>query len=377
MIYVDNAATSFPKPQQVYDEVMNCMETYCANPGRSSHDMAIKAASKIMEAREGIRELFNISSVLNVIFTSNATEALNIGIKGTLKKGDHVISTILEHNSVLRPLNKLASQGVQLTLVGADEDGYINPNHLRKEIRKNTKLIVVNHVSNVTGTIQRIKEIGKIAREHGIIFMVDASQSAGAISIDVERDNIDILAFSGHKGLFGTQGTGGIYIRDEGIIDSFKEGGTGSSSNSMKQPEFLPDKFESGTLNTPGIAGLNEGIKFIKSIGRRNIQQKEEDLLTYLIEEISKMSYVKIYGGISTKNRGAVLSLNVDGYDSSEVGYILNKKGIAVRTGYHCAALIHGILGTTQVGTVRISPGYFNTYEEMEDIIKVLREIRK
>ncbi len=372
MIYLDNAATSFPKPSEVYDQVLNCMKNYCANPGRGSHDMSVKSALKIMEAREEICELFNIPSPLNLIFTSNATEALNISIKGALKRGDHVISTVIEHNSVLRPLHSLFEDGVEVTLVGVDKSGYINFNDIKKEIKKNTKMIIINHTSNVLGTIQDIKSIGRLSKENGIIFMVDASQSAGVIPIDVENDHIDLLAFPGHKGLFGPQGTGGLFIRDGIKLRNFKEGGTGSNSHFMVQPDFVPDQFESGTLNTPGIAGLCEGVKFIKRIGLDNIRKYEEELLWYLLEQIKKLSYVKIYGSDCKKQRSAVISLNVDGIDASIVGEQLNERGIAVRTGYHCAPLIHDVIGTEYAGTVRVSPGYFNTFEDIEKLVEAI-----
>lgn len=377
MIYLDNAATSFPKPQQVYDEVLNCMKNYAANPGRSSHDMAIEAESKIMETREEISMLFNIKNPLNIVFTSNATEALNIGIKGVLKKGKHVISTIIEHNSVLRPLSSMSRNGVEVTFLGVNQEGYVDLKAIKKAIKKNTKAIVINHASNVLGTIQHIQEIGKIAKEAGVIFIVDASQSAGVIPIDVVRDNIDILAFPGHKGLFGPPGTGGLYLRKGITLSCYTEGGTGSQSNLINQPDFLPDRFESGTRNTPGIAGLGEGIKFIKKVGIENIKKHENMLVEHLVGELRKIPEIIIYGGINYKNRGSVVSINIEGIDSSEVGYLLNKKGIAVRTGYHCAPLIHPIIGTVNRGTVRISPGYFNTLENIDELIKAVTYIIK
>lgn len=377
MIYLDNAATSFPKPMKVYEEVLNCMKNYGANPGRASHDMAFKSALKIMEAREVICELFNIPSIFNVIFTSNATEALNIGIKGVIEKGDHVISTVIEHNSVLRPLNSLKEMDVEVTLVKVDKLGYVNPQDIKKEIRKNTKMIVVNHCSNVLGSVQDIDSIGKIAKENEIIFMVDGSQSAGVIPIDVEKYNIDILAFPGHKGLFGPQGTGGLFIRENVNLKPFKEGGTGSNSHFMIQPDFMPDKFESGTLNTPGIAGLCEGIKFIKEIGIDNIKKFEMELLSQIIYEFRKLPYVKVYGSNSIEERSAVISFNIDGVDASIVGEKLNEYGIAVRTGYHCAPLIHEVINTEYVGTVRVSPGYFNTYYDIERLVEAITLIYK
>ncbi|WP_346877015.1 aminotransferase class V-fold PLP-dependent enzyme [Clostridium sp. UBA5712] len=377
MIYLDNAATSFPKPPVVYEEMLNCMKNYCANPGRGSHDMSVKSALKIMETRVGICELFNIPSPLNLIFTSNATEALNISIKGALKRGDHVISTVIEHNSVLRPLHSLNEGGVEITLVGVDKAGYVNFKDIKKEIKGSTKMIIINHASNVLGTIQDIESIGRLSKENGIIFMVDVSQSAGVIPIDVENNHIDLLAFPGHKGLLGPQGTGGLFIRDGIKLRNFKEGGTGSNSHFMVQPDFIPDQFESGTLNTPGIAGLCEGIKFIKRIGIDNIRKCEEELTGYLLEEIKKLSYVKIYGSDSKKQRSAVISLNIDGIDASIVGEQLNENEIALRTGYHCAPLIHGVIGTEYAGTVRVSPGYFNTFEDIEKLVEAIKMIYK
>lgn len=377
MIYLDNAATSFPKPSKVYEEVINCMKNYCANPGRGSHNMAIKSAMKIMEGRNLLSEIFNIKNPLNIVFTSNATEALNIAIKGVLKKGDHVISTVIEHNSVLRPLNSLARLGVEVTLISSDKAGFVNILDIKEEIKLNTKAIIVNHASNVLGSIQDIYSIGKIAKRYGIIFIVDASQSAGTINIDVEKDNIDLLAFSGHKGLLGPQGTGGLYIREGLKLKVLKEGGTGSSSNSMTQPDELPDRFESGTLNTPGIAGLCAGLSFIRKIGIDNIYKEEMKFMEQLMFELKSLPFIKIYGSTSLKNRTAVLSFNIEGIDASIVGEELNKSAIAVRTGYHCAALIHKIIGTEYMGTVRISPGCFNTHKDIDDLIKSIIEIYK
>ena len=377
MIYLDNAATSFPKPSKVYDEVMRCMKSYCSNPGRASHDMALESSLKVMEGRELISKLFSIESPLNIIFTSNATEALNIGIKGILNRGDHVISTVIEHNSVLRPLKTISKLGVEVTLVSCDKAGFVNPVDIKDEIKSNTKAIIINHASNVLGSVQDINTIGKIAKKYGIILMVDASQSAGSVDINVKRDNIDLLAFPGHKGLLGPQGTGGLYVREGLSLKTIKEGGTGSSSNSMNQPFELPDKLESGTLNTPGIAGLCEGIKFIKKIGVANIYKEEMLLMEQLLKELNKLSFIKVYGSKSLNNSLSVLSFNIDGIDASRVGEELNEVGIAVRTGYHCAALIHKVIGTEYLGTVRVSPGCFNTSNDIEELVKNLIKIYK
>jgi cysteine desulfurase family protein len=375
MIYLDNAATTFPKPPKVYDEVLNCMRNYAANPGRSSHEMALTADLKIFETREILKDFINAPNAMNIVFTKNATESLNIAIKGVLKNGDHVISTQIEHNSVLRPLTSVAAKGVEITLLPVDTNGYLDTETIENNIKKNTKLILVNHASNVLGTLQDIGKIGLIAKNHGIIFMVDASQSIGVIPIDVIKNNIDILAFPGHKGLLAPQGVGGLYISQEIYVDSLCQGGTGSMSESVLQPDFLPDKFESGTLNTPGIVGLSEGIKFINKESIEKIRTHEYRLINFLIEELKKLSYVKIYGDCNYKNKVAVLSFNIDGFDCSEVGSILNQNGIAVRTGYHCAPMIHKIIGTEYIGTIRVSPGYFNTFHDIEILLNTIKKI--
>ncbi|MBC8059134.1 MAG: aminotransferase class V-fold PLP-dependent enzyme [Clostridiaceae bacterium] len=375
MIYLDNAATTFPKPDKVYEEMFDYMKTYAANPGRGAHDMSIIASTKVLETRQLIGNLFNIEDPFNIIFTSNTTDSLNIAIKGILKKGDHVITTVLEHNSVLRPLNKLKSNEVTTTFLGMDENGNISLSMLKRSIRKKTKAIIINHASNVIGTIQDIEKIGEIAKAKGIIFIVDAAQSAGVIDIDVKRCHIDLLAFPGHKGLLGPQGTGGLFIAPGIKLETLKEGGTGSNSHSLDQPDFLPDRFESGTLNTPGIVGLGQGISYILDEGIENIRKKEEALTDTLLSEIAKLPFIKVYGNKSKVNRCAVISFNIENMDSSLLGYELNKRGIAVRTGYHCAPLIHKALGTTNFGTVRVSLGYFNTFLEIELLIKALKEI--
>ena len=377
VIYLDNAATSFPKPEEVISEVMLCMKEYAANPGRGSHDMALRASSKVSECRKELGELLNIRNNFNIIFTYNATEALNIAIKGVLKKRDHVISTVIEHNSVLRPLNSVGKKGVEVTLLGVDKQGFLDLDNLKKEIRKNTRAIILNHASNVIGSIQNIKAIGEIARNAGVVFLVDASQSVGHLEIDVEKNNIDLMAFPGHKGLLGPQGTGGLYVREGIVLGNLIEGGTGSNSNSMMQPEFLPDKFESGTLNTPGIAGLCEGVKFIKKIGIEKIKEKEMRLTKYLQEELKKLPYINLYGVEDLESSVAVLSMNIDGIGSSQVGYLLNKKRVAVRTGFHCAPLIHGVLETCSTGTVRISPGYFNSEQDIEVLLNEIINIHQ
>ena len=378
MIYFDNAATSFPKPKIVYDKIMDIMMNYGANPGRSGHKLAMKVNREIFSTRSKIGKLFNIKDPLDIVFTFNCTESLNIAIKGVLKAGDHIITTSMEHNSVLRPIKFLERSGITNTIAKGDKQGRVDPKDIQKSIRPETKIIATTHISNLTGTIIDIKEIGKIAKSQGLIYLVDAAQSAGVYSIDVESMNIDLLAFPGHKGLLGPQGTGGLYIK-KGIdmVESF-QGGTGSISHSLIQPDVMPDKFESGTPNAPGIIGLGTGIDYILEVGIDNIREKELALTKYFIEETSKINGIKLYGPLELNEHGPVISLNIRDADSSEVSYMLNEDyNIAVRPGLHCAPLAHKTIGTFKQGTVRFSFGYENTFEEVELGIKALKSIAK
>lgn len=378
MVYFDNAATSFPKPEIVYNSIMTAMREYGANPGRSGHKMALRASRGIFETRDLLGRLFNCKNPMNIIMTFNATESLNIGIKGVLKRGDHVITTSMEHNSVLRPITYLEQLGIEVSIVQCDDKGRINPIDIEKNIRGNTKLIVTTHVSNLTGTIMPIEEIGKLAHSKNIIYMVDAAQSAGVYDIDVDKMNIDLLAFPGHKGLFGPQGTGGLIIGDGITLEGFTHGGTGSASHSLIQPDILPDKFESGTSNGPGIIGLGAGIKYILDRGIDDIRKFEEMLTQHFIEEALKIEGVKLYGPLNTKEQGGVVALNIKDADSSEVSYILDAEyDIAVRPGLHCAPLAHKTIGTLEQGVVRFSFGIFNTHDEIDFCIKALRDIAK
>ena len=378
MVYFDNAATSYPKPERVYETIMTAMREYGANPGRSGHKMALKTSREIYETRELIGKLFNIENAMNIIFTFNATESLNMGIKGILKPGDHVITTSMEHNSVLRPIKYLERFGVESTIVKGDKQGRILASDIEKSIKPNTKLIVHTHVSNLTGTIMPIEQIGKIAKNNGITYMVDAAQSAGVYDIDVEKMNIDLLAFPGHKGLLGPQGTGGLYIRDKLELVGLIQGGTGSASHSLDQPSITPDKFESGTPNAPGIIGLGAGIDYILHRGISNIREYEEELTMHFIEEASKVDGVILYGPLNKEEQGGVVALNIKDADSSEVSYILDQEyDIAVRPGLHCAPLAHKTIGTLEQGVVRFSFGIFNSHEEIDYCIKALKEIAK
>lgn len=378
MIYFDNAATSFPKPEVVYNSMIDAMREYGANPGRAGHKMALKAGRGIYETREIISKLFNIENPMNIIFTFNCTDSLNLGIKGLLKEGDHVITTSMEHNSVLRPLKHLERKGIDISIIKGDAMGRINPIDIENAIVDNTKLIVVTHVSNLTGTIMPIKDIGKIAKKHGITFMVDVAQSAGVYDIDVKDMNIDLLAFPGHKGLLGPQGTGGLYINEGIELVELREGGTGSVSDVLYQPDVLPDKFESGTLNAPGIIALGQGVKYILDHGIDNIRKTEEDLTRHFIEELRKIDKVKIYGPLDVKEQGAVVTINIGDEDSSEISYILDEEyDIGVRSGLHCAPLAHKTIGSFKQGAIRFSFGPFNTHEEIEKGIEAIRQITK
>ncbi len=378
MTYFDNAATSFPKPDIVYKSILEAMSEYGANPGRSGHKLALKINRKIYNTRESLADLFQIKDPMNVIFTFNGTESLNLGIKGVLKPGDHIITTSMEHNSVLRPIKYLERFGVQSTIVQADSLGKMNPADIKKAIKSNTKIIEVTHISNLTGTIMPIQEIGAIAKENELIFMVDAAQSAGVYPIDVEAMNIDILAFPGHKGLLGPQGTGGLYIRQGLNVEESLQGGTGSISESLVQPNMSPDRYESGTPNGPGIIGLGAGLEYIKSVGMENIRKHEEKLTEYFIEEMKKIAGVKLYGPCDIRQQAAVVSLNIKDYDSSEIAYILDEQyDIMVRSGLHCAPLAHKTIGTFDQGAVRFSFSPFNTVEEIEYGIRSIKEIAK
>lgn len=378
MIYLDNAATTFPKPEEVYLAVDKCLREFGANPGRSGHKLALAAGRAIYETRELICKLFNIDNPMRVIFTSNATESLNLAIKGLLEKGDHVITSSMEHNSVIRPIKALEGNGVEHTIVKCREDGSILVKDIEKEIKENTRLIAITHASNVCGTLMPIKEIGKLAKKHSILFLVDGAQTAGVYEIDVNEMNIDLLAFPGHKGLMGPQGTGGLYIREGINLRHMKEGGTGSKSESLLQPDIIPDKFESGTPNTPGIVGLGEGIKFVLKTGLENIRRHEEELTDYFLKKLEKIDNVKIYGTKNSKKQASVVSLNIGELDSSEVSYLLDQAfNIAVRSGLHCAPLAHKTLGTLEQGTVRFSIGYYNTKDEVDKVIDAIEKISK
>ncbi len=376
MVYLDNAATSYPKPEKVYDAVLDHMKNFGANPGRSGHQLALQAGRGIFKTRELIAKLFNIENPMQVVFTCNATDSLNLAIKGVLKEGDHVITSSMEHNSVLRPIKSLESKGIENTIIQCDCEGFINTKDIKNAIKSNTKMIALTHGSNVTGTIMPIKEVGKIAKEANVLFLVDGAQTGGIYDIDVNEMNIDLLALPGHKGLMGPQGTGFLYIRENLNVMHFKEGGTGSKSEELTQPQMMPDRYESGTANAPGISGLGAGIEFILKEGLEKIRNHEKELTQYFIDELKKIEPVKIYGPKDAEKQGAVVSINIGSEDSSEIAYILDSAfNIAVRSGLHCAPLAHKTIGSFEQGTVRFGIGYFNTKEDIDKAIVAIKEI--
>ena len=375
-VYFDNAATSYPKPPSVYEAINFTLQHVGANPGRGEHSLSQAANRIIFKARETIAEFFNIPNSRNIVFTSNGTEAINLALKGFLKPGDHGIISSMEHNSVVRPLNSLKNDGVNVTIVQCDKEGKLNPDYVFKEIKKNTRLIVLTHASNVTGTILPVEEIGEIAAKKGIPLLVDAAQTAGTIPIDVLRNNISLLACPGHKSLLGPQGTGFLYICEGFNLKPLIEGGTGSNSELSEQPDFLPDRFQSGTLNTPGIAGLKAGIEFINKKSIQTIKEHEDMLSKTFINKLKEINRVRIYGPLSIKEKTAVVSFNIKGKDSADIATALDEKyQIMVRVGLHCSPHAHKTIGTFPDGTIRVSFSIFNTVHEIDYFIDSLKVI--
>lgn len=373
MIYLDNAATSFKKPDCVLRATCEALYKHSANPGRSGHDLSLAAGEILYDTRRNLAKLFNIKNPERIVFCHNTTDALNKGIKGVMSRGGHVITTSMEHNSVIRPIKALEEKGVTYSLLNADDNGELDFKKLEKMIKRDTKLIIMTHASNVCGNIYNIEKAAHIAHENNVLFMVDAAQSSGCVPIDCE--DIDLLAFPGHKGLMAPMGSGGLYVKEGVKIKSIIEGGTGSVSESLTQPDFFPDILESGTLNVPAIAGLGKAAEFISSVGVKNIGQHEIMLRKRFEEKIKNIKNVKVYG---SNNKCGISSFNIFGIDCVEVAQRLNDEHrICVRSGLHCAYLAHKSLKTHESGLVRVSFGYFNTSKEADICADAIYKIAK
>lgn len=378
MIYLDNAATSFPKPSVVVEAVCKQMTEIGGNAGRSSHQGGLQSGRVLYETRCAIGEIINCRDPLEISFTLNATEGLNTVIQGALEPGDHVVTTSMEHNSVLRPLVTLENRQVSHTIVWGDKEGLVDPLDMEKAIRPNTKLMVVNHCSNVTGVVQPLEALVNIAKKHHLLILVDASQSCGSLSIDVEALQIDYLAAPGHKALFGPQGTGILYINKKNKIRALKQGGTGSVSEDLHQPETIPDYYESGTQNTHGLAGLKAGALFVMEQGMENIHAHEKKIVRQLWEGLSVIQGIQLYGPPPGEYRGSVVSFRGKDIDVNQMNYALDITcGISARAGLHCAPLAHQTLGTFPEGTIRFSPGFFTTSEEIDQVLAGVNKVMK
>ena len=377
MIYLDNAATTLHKPQQVIDAVVHAMQSM-GNCARGTHEEALDAARTVYDARVRLASLFGCPRVDHVAFTANSTEALNIAINGLIGPGDHVISTDLEHNSVLRPLYRLeAEHGAELSFVPADKLGNVDYADFERLMKPNTRAVVCTNASNLTGTVLDIKRIAKTAHSHGALVIVDASQTAGCWPIDMKKMGIDVLCFTGHKGLMGPQGTGGICVKEGIEIRPFKVGGSGVQSYSRTHPSEYPTRLEAGTLNGHGIAGLGAAAKFISETGVENIHAKERSLMLRFYEGVKDIEGVTVYGDF-TKDKTAIVALNIRDYESGEVSYELSQGyGIATRPGAHCAPRMHKALGTAEVGAVRFSFSFYNTEEEIDEAVRAVAELAK
>ena len=375
MIYMDNAATTLRKPVQVKEAVLAALETM-GNAGRGASDPALDASRVIYGTREKLAGLFHAESPSRIVFTVNSTESLNIAIKGLCDPGDHVITTVLEHNSVLRPLYECRERGTALTILGCDEKGNISYEEMERAVRPETKMIVCTHASNLTGNMIDLERVHAIAKRHGLLFIVDASQTAGVWEIDVQKLGIDVLCFTGHKGLLGPQGTGGMYVRPGVEIRPLLSGGSGIDTYNTHHPAQMPTALEAGTLNGHGIAGLGAAVSYITEIGPDTIRERELALMQRFYLGISRIPGVKVYGDFSTNNRAAIVSFNIGDYDSSEVSDELNVRyGIVTRPGAHCAPLMHQAMGTVDQGAVRFSFSCFNTEEEVDAAVRAVKEL--
>ncbi len=374
-IYLDNAATSFPKPPAVAETMHRLIQEVSLSPGRSAHRFSLAASRVIFETRELVAAFFGCPDSSRVVFTSNVTEALNVGIFGLLKPGDQVLTTGMEHNSVMRPLRHLEkARGIVLSILPTDSTGAIDPDDIPKRLNAKTRLIIINHVSNVTGAVADLGAIG--SRKGEALLMVDAAQSAGVFPLDMEAFGIDFLAFTGHKGLFGPTGTGGFLLRKGIMAAPLTMGGTGSNSELEEQPQMMPDCYESGTPNTLGIGGLAAGLEFIRSTGRETIRRQEEHLTRLLLAGLHQIKGITVHGPPASANRGSAVSLTMAGRSVADLAFQLDRQyGIMARGGLHCAPAAHRSIGTFPQGTLRLSPGFFNTEAEIQTALNALDRI--
>jgi cysteine desulfurase/selenocysteine lyase len=385
IVYFDNAATSWPKPPGVAEAMVHFLEAIGANPGRAAHRQAVESGRIVYEAREAVCELFHAPDPLRMVWTKNVTEALNLVLRGFLRPGDHVVTSSMEHNSMMRPLRALedhrspGARGVEVTVVQCSPQGVLDPAQVEAAIQPNTRLVALNHASNVVGTLLPVREVGAICRSHGLLLLVDAAQTAGAYPIDVEAHQIDLLAFTGHKSLGGPMGTGGLIVGDrvdEAQIEPLIRGGTGSRSEHELQPGFLPDKFESGTCNVVGLAGLQVGVRWVLEQGVETIRAHEATLAGALIEGLRSIAGVTVYGTMVPERQTATVSFNILGMSPSELGLRLDEEyGIMCRVGLHCAPTAHKTLGTFPDGTVRFGLSAFNTAEEVNAAVDGVRHL--
>ncbi len=376
-VYLDNAATTYPKPESVYAAMDHFSRDIGGNPGRSGHHRSLEAGRVVLRARDALAILLGATNPSRVILTKNATEALNLGIKGILSAGGHAVVSCLEHNSVWRPLEALAPQGVTYTAVPCRGDGYIDPAAVGEAITPATKLLIFMHASNVTGILLPVAEIAALGHERGIPLLVDAAQTAGCYPINVEGMRIDLLAFTGHKELLGPQGTGGLYVAEGLEMPPLLEGGTGSNSRDPHQPDFLPDRFEAGTLNGVGLAGLHAGVEFVMGQGLERVREHTLELTERLTCGLGAMPHVTLYGTADAAGRVGIASFNVEGLESSEAASLLDERyGICVRSGLHCAPLAHRALGTLERGTVRASISYLSTPDDVDYLLECVAALK-
>ena len=375
MIYLDSAATSYHKPVGVARAVAEAI-SHMGNPGRGAHEASLDASRVVYGTREKMAELFGAEEASQIVFTANSTESLNIAIQGLADPGDHVITTVMEHNSVLRPLYLCQQRGVSLTILPFSEAGTVTPEAIEAVIRSNTRMIVCTHGSNLTGDLNDLEAIGRVCKKHHLLFVVDASQTAGVFPIQMDSMNIDVLCFTGHKSLMGPQGTGGMCVRKGVRIRPLLVGGSGIDSYSKIHPQVMPTALEAGTLNAHGIAGLSAALDFIKKVTPDVIRQREEELTRRFVSQIKSIPGVKLYGNYEQFPRAPILSLNILDYDSGEIADALAQDyGIMTRAGAHCAPLMHEALGTKSQGAVRFSFSYFNTEEEIDQAANAIREL--